>query len=732
MARDDAWISLPALSAALARVADALDDTAHDVRNGDRAPRAPDLPVLAGFLLAQLRAGTYRFAPLHPLALGKPDGSKRELLVPPPLDRAVQGAAAQWLAQTLDRHFASASHGYRPGRGVQTAQQALNDAINAQPDAVVLDADIERCFDEITHESVIAALRGQELWGGKLAWVIRSCLRAEVRAESAARPAYCLVRGLPQGSPLSPVLANLVLDGLDRALMLAGFNHVRYADDFVVICRDDAAARTAWQVCDAALRPLGLRLKATKTRIVPIRDGFAFLGLQFNATATDRHRCADTDAAEGTGNAADDATDAARSPPMHTTEIAWPAVPSAPDQPVVNGPGSNTLGRPPTLDAGDGGAEGEREPDPDGEHNTEPDADATEPLLRTLYLLEPRTTLERDGDSFRVTALGQPATAIPATRLHQIFCFGEVNLSSGAIALALEQAVPIMLLGGRGRYFGVLDTIRNDNLDITRAQYRLLDDDVARLGLARAMLRGKLGNSLALMRRLARTRPEFAAQLPAFARSTADAVAELRGADSASQMMGIEGAHAARYFDLWRVLLPPQWGFAGRKRQPPPDPVNSLLSYGYTLLYYNLLTLVLARGLQPHLGVLHSPRSGHHALVSDLMEEFRAPAVDALVLDLILNRKVKPDGFAWPDNAHGPCLMAAQTRRRFIEAFERKLNGNQADAAPGDGGNGDVANVARSPRQRLDLRRRLDIQTLQLTAVLRGHAADYEPYRLGA
>jgi len=88
--------------------------------------------------------------------------------------------------------------------------------------------------------------------------------------------------------------------------------------------------------------------------------------------------------------------------------------------------------------------------------------------------------------------------------------------------------------------------------------------------------------------------------------------------------MGIEGAASSRYFSALRTLLEDEWGFEKRQKQPPPDPVNSLLSYGYTLLFYNIYAMVRMHGLHPYIGFLHKLRDGHPALVSDIQEEFRA------------------------------------------------------------------------------------------------------------
>ena len=114
----------------------------------------------------------------------------------------------------------------------------------------------------------------------------------------------------------------------------------------------------------------------------------------------------------------------------------------------------------------------------------------------------------------------------------------------------------------------------------------------------------------------------------------------LHHATTVAAVNGYEGTGAAQYFAALGQLVDPAFRFTHRTRQPPTDPVNSLLSFGYTLLFYNLYGLIVARGLPPYVGHLHLMRDRHPALASDLIEEFRAPIVDSLVLYLV-NSKLR-------------------------------------------------------------------------------------------
>ena len=166
------------------------------------------------------------------------------------------------------------------------------------------------------------------------------------------------------------------------------------------------------------------------------------------------------------------------------------------------------------------------------------------------------------------------------------------------------------------------------------------------------------------------------------------------------------------YFEGLRMLLSADWKFDKRVRRPPTDPINSMLSYGYTLLFYNLYALIRARGLNVHVGFLHPLRSGHPALVSDMIEEFRSLVVDALVLSLVLNNRLSPADFVMPETVGGPCLLSDSARKKYILAFEAKMNATVTHPASG---------------MHLDYRRCMDQQVQMMASVVRGKRARYTP-----
>ncbi|HRD78528.1 MAG TPA: reverse transcriptase domain-containing protein, partial [Hyphomicrobiaceae bacterium] len=190
-------------------------------------------------LRAALRDGSYRPRALRRVAIPKDDGGERVLAIPAVVDRIAQTAIAQALTPWLEREFEDSSFGYRPGRSVQDAVRRVSE-LRAAGLTHVVDADISAFFDSVPHESLLARL-AESMDEGPTTQLIALWL------EHAGNDG----RGLAQGSPLSPLLSNLCLDRIDEAFAGRGARIVRFADDFVILCRSHDAAGESWHVREA-------------------------------------------------------------------------------------------------------------------------------------------------------------------------------------------------------------------------------------------------------------------------------------------------------------------------------------------------------------------------------------------------------------------------------------------------------------------------------------------------
>lgn len=302
-----------------------------------------------------------------------------------------------------------------------------------------------------------------------------------------------------------------------------------------------------------------------------------------------------------------------------------------------------------------------------------------------------------------VTHEGKTVTDAPLTQVDQVVVLGRgVQLSTALLVELLTRGVPVTLTNQRGsRHYATLTAGPSPFVELRLAQARLAQEPDAALGLARSVVAAKLANQARL---LAGT--GWAAARPALARIE---VAQVRAAEvgSVESLMGVEGAAAAAYFGAWRAALPPAWGFAGRAHHPPPDPVNALLSFGYTLALHDVLTAVQMTGLDPYLGFLHGIERGRPSLALDLLEEFRPWVVDRLVLDLLRSDQLRHEQFTATPDA-GSRLDAAG-RRRLIDGYEGRVS--ELVSVPGQG--------------RTTVRRLFLLQAQALARVVRGEAAEY-------
>lgn len=238
------------------------------------------LPDSIWELSDRIKAGAFEPQAIRRVHIPKPGTTEtRPLGIPTVRDRVVQGALVNVLEPIFERDFAEQSYGFRPGRGCQDALRRVDELLK-EGYVHVVDADLKGYFDSIPHDRLLERLRNKVADGPVLA-LVASFLRAQVLD---GLEAWTPTAGAPQGAVLSPLLSNVYLDPLDHLMAREGYQMVRYADDFVILCRTAGEAQASLDLVRQWVREAGLSLHPTKTRVLDAQTtGFEFLGYHFES-----------------------------------------------------------------------------------------------------------------------------------------------------------------------------------------------------------------------------------------------------------------------------------------------------------------------------------------------------------------------------------------------------------------------------------------------------------------
>ena len=324
-----------------------------------------------------------------------------------------------------------------------------------------------------------------------------------------------------------------------------------------------------------------------------------------------------------------------------------------------------------------------------------------------LVVQTPGAQIGQRGDELIVSVKGEDARKIPGQQVRAIYCYGAVQITAQAVSTCLELGIDVAYFSPAGRFLGMLGGLPASGVDARRGQYRLFELPGVRLQLAREVIRAKIHNQRVMLMRNGDVPDRVLSLMASFRDSTASA-------RDLTALLGIEGGAAALYFEQFESMLKQRddWKFdwRGRNRRPPRDPVNALISLGYSMLAKELTGVCYSVGLDPFLGFMHQPRYGRPALALDLMEEFRPLIADSVAISLINRGELGPEDFIRSANG---TFLNDKGRRPFWEAWFRRLDT-------------EVSHPEFS--YKMAYRRMLEVQARQLWRFVRGEALTYHGF----
>ncbi|MEG4320851.1 MULTISPECIES: CRISPR-associated endonuclease Cas1 [unclassified Microcoleus] len=291
--------------------------------------------------------------------------------------------------------------------------------------------------------------------------------------------------------------------------------------------------------------------------------------------------------------------------------------------------------------------------------------------MRTVYVSQPGCYVSLHREMLVIKKGEVILGEVQLPLLEQVLIFGQSQVTTQAIRTCLWRNIPIAYLSRMGYCYGRILPIERGYRQLSRYQQQL--GFVERLQVAQRIVQAKLKNSRVILQRQQRRQ---ASEVIAFAIQCLEHLIKKAGeAETIERLMGLEGAGAAQYFSAFEECLNhPDFVFVSRSRRPPGNPVNAMLSFGYQVLWNHLLSLIELQGLDPYSACLHQGTDRHAALASDLIEEFRAPIIDSLVLYLVNNGMMKADeDFVYCNSG---CFLNNCGRHKFLTAFVRRMEEN--------------------------------------------------------
>lgn len=290
--------------------------------------------------------------------------------------------------------------------------------------------------------------------------------------------------------------------------------------------------------------------------------------------------------------------------------------------------------------------------------------------MLTVYVYEQGAMISKEGEILTVNLPNGTTQNVRINNIDRIIVYGNVQFTTQALTLLLYDNIPVSFLTLDGHYKGSL--VHADSANCVRRikQYQMFHNKEKKMNVARRIVYAKLYNQYVFIRNYHyhKTIENFGKYMHIME----NLIKRINAAATTQELMGIEGFGTKSYFSMYSALFDTQWNFTKRTKRPPLDPINAMMSFGYTLVTIELASLLESHGLDTSLGMYHSLEYGRQSLALDIVEEFRAVLVDRFILHLASQRIFNPEDFEY-DNQKG-CRFKKEKLKDFLVRYEKLLN----------------------------------------------------------
>ena len=535
---------------------------------------------------------------------------KRFLALPDTEDRILQKAACLVLNSSIENLLENNSYAFRKGFSREGAARAIKN-FSEKGFNFILKTDIESFFENVDWKIMIQKLETITNFD-PICDLIRQWIATPILINEIKIER---TKGLPQGCSISPMLSNLYLDEFDEAL---GENYklIRYCDNIVIMCKSKEETLKAIEEVKTAASKLKLNVNEDKTALTDFKKGFSYLGYHFLENTI-------TDVKSGKTLGSDMWM-------LNSSQITLNEISSRAK--VSNIP----------------------------KIETEVETDKF-----PIYISDDESKVSVSKDVFVIGDITGKAEDIniPLKDISSVTFFGAPKVTVHSVFELKDNNIPIFFCRASGENY--LSIANEKNYSLWIEQLKFSENTEFRLEFAKQVITAKINNSRVIAMRNGWNK-SLSTELSKLQNS-------VLGCDDIGKLRGFEGFAAKKLFDEIANIVPPDWKFRGRTKNPPQDPFNALLSFGYTILYNHISNALIAAGLNPEIGYYHTLKSGHNALASDLTEEFRY-LIDSLCVYITKRNIIKINDFESSEDGFYPYLLNKIARKKFIEQVESRLS----------------------------------------------------------